>query len=579
MKFNELITSNSSLSNLIKELFLRAQRPKDLTIACLIISFIVSLIAYLSPIPSHIDNVLYFLSSVSQGLAAIFALEFTIIIFAVQMAKSYTSINKLFDIWTILLMILFIIGIVSPLIQLIVNRNYLPFDRIVNISLAFDLFLVTFCVSSIIPYLIRVKRIMKYEGGMSNLVGDASEAIDSNYKIKASNNINELIEMCKDSINDKVWDKTDIIVEKLEFLGCEIVDKKWVDSVLYTLNGIREIGTQSWYKNINTTVKVTKSLGAIVSKCASKQLDGVPLYFGTSLSNRSTTQYIDFDESSNDFDYDLMCNRRGIENPKAGILRVLNIIGQYNSHDTSLKLSLSDDYGKWPKSLECYDIVGIPNKIENERHLKDFERFGIGRYSSLPQQAMKELNKIGVKAATDSQYAQGFAIASSSLNELVNIGVSSIDNDLSDGTVSMCSYCIYSMGRSTVDEGVDAISEYHKLTMLLPYVLEGLENIANRTYIKGKNKFENSYKASLGFIWILGVYSSRYLPKYAENMASELKKSEIQVIKDEFGSEDIRKDVREYFKKKDFTEEIKKFEDMYDNAEATKLDPDVMQML
>ena len=578
MKFNESTTnSNSSSSSLVNELFLRSQRPKDLTIACLIISFIVSLIAYISPIAPS-ENILYFLSSVSQGLAAIFALEFAIIIFGAQMAKSYTSINKIFDIWTILLMLIFIGGIVTPLIQLIVPHNYLPFDRIVNLSLAFNLFLVTFCVSSIVPYLIRVKRIMKYEGGMSNLVGEASEAIDSNYKIKASNNISELIEMCKDSINDEIWDKADTIVEKLEFLGSEIVDKKWIDSVLSTISGIKEIGTQSWYKNIDTTVKAIKSLGTIGSKCASKQLDGVPLYFGTSLlDNMSTSQYIDFDGSSNNLDHDLMCDCLRIENPKAGILRVLNIIGQYNSHEAFLKISLSDEYGKCPESLECYDIVGIPKKIENEHHLKDFERFGVGRYTSLSQQAMKEIKEIGVKAAADSQYAQGFAIASSSLNELVNIGVSSIDNDLSDGTVSMCSYCIYSMGRSTVDEGVDAISEHHKLTMLLPYVLGGLENIANRAYKKDKDKFENSYKASLGFIWVLGVYSSRYLPKYAENMASELKKSEIQVIKDKFGSEDIRKDVREYFKKKDFSEEVKKFEYMYDNAAVTK--PDATQML
>lgn len=133
-------------------LFRKFSHPKYITILCFVISTIVFLITYTNPIATG-DNILYFLSSISQGLAAIFALIFTITIFGAQMMKRYTSMGKILDKWTIFLMIFFAIGIILPLIQLEANYNYLHFEKIANLSISIDLFIATFAFYQL--YLIR----------------------------------------------------------------------------------------------------------------------------------------------------------------------------------------------------------------------------------------------------------------------------------------------------------------------------------------------------------------------------------------------------------------------------------------
>lgn len=84
------------LKELINEIVWRSKNPKDLTIFCFIVSSIMFVITYTNPVAQE-DNVLYFLSSISQGLAAIFSLIFAITIFGAQMAKSYTSFDGIVD--------------------------------------------------------------------------------------------------------------------------------------------------------------------------------------------------------------------------------------------------------------------------------------------------------------------------------------------------------------------------------------------------------------------------------------------------------------------------------------------------
>jgi len=96
---------------LVNELIMKFEQPKYITIFCLIVAVVVFIITYINPIAQK-DNILYFLSSISQGLAAIFTLVFTITIFGAQMMK--WSMSKIFDRWTILLMIIFGIGIIFP---------------------------------------------------------------------------------------------------------------------------------------------------------------------------------------------------------------------------------------------------------------------------------------------------------------------------------------------------------------------------------------------------------------------------------------------------------------------------------
>jgi len=544
---------------LVNELIIKFEQPKYITIFCLIVALIVFVITYINPIAQK-DNILYFLSSISQGLAAIFTLVFTITIFGAQMMK--WSMSKIFDRWTILLMIIFGIGIIFPLIQLVVNHNYLPFDRIANLSIALDLFLATFCVLSIIPYSIRVNRIMKYEGGILNLTEGASEAIDSSHKVTASNKVSELMELGKNSVYDVQWDKAYTIVEKLEFLGKEIVDKEWLDLGFSTISGIKEIGSDSWYKDIKVTVRAIIGLKVIGLKSVEKKLDGVPLYYGRKSNDLSARQFIDFYEIYRNLDYDSVCSILEIDSPKNSLFKIMDFFNILNFQKEFLRASLYTDLGKSP--FEYFNIIGTHNKIINESDLNNLELYGIERFSSFPQKIMAELKDIGVKASVESQFAHGFAIASPALRGLETMGIRAIDNDLSDGTVSMSSYCMYEIGKASIKESIDIVNEVQKSFMFLDFVVESLETIANKAYIKDKNKFKNSYESSLGFLWILGAYSNKYIPNYAKYMASDFKKSNNRVIKDTFGCEDIRKDVREFLKNSEVIEELIAFEELYD---------------
>jgi hypothetical protein len=559
-------------------------QPKYITIVCFIISYIVFLITYINPI-AHGDNILYFISSISQGLAAIFTLIFTITLFGTQMMKRYTSMSKILDKWTIFLMILFAIGIILPLIQLIVNCNYLPFEKIANLSLSIDLFLATFCVLSIIPYSIRINQIIKYESGISNLIEEASEAIDSNHKITASNKMSELIELGNGSVFDMKWDHSFIILEKLELLGKEIIDKNWIDLSLDTINGMKKIGMESSHKEIKVTVKAIMGLTSIGIKSVDKKLDGVPCYLGKSVNDSfGLLQYIDYDGIYDNLDYDSVCSILGIDSPKLSLIGIMNFIGLNNGDIAMSRFILQPENTKSSNHFPFF-LTETYNNIKNEQHLNLIEHFGIGRYYSLPQETMEVLAEIGVSASNEiasikneNQYSQKIQIVISALNGLKIMGINAIDNDLSDCTVSMASYCMYRIGKVCVtygpdftDRGDDAVNEINKMYILFHNVISSLKTIANKAYLKDKNRFQNSYESSLGFLWILGAYSNRYLPNYAKEMASNLKKSNDLVCKDIFGSEEIRKEVREYLKNSSkymeepgVFEELKAFEEIFD---------------
>ena len=65
------------------------------------------------------DNARYILSAISQGLAAILALVFTITLVVAQMTRRYIAMDKIiFRPETIILMLVFGIGIIVPLLAL-----------------------------------------------------------------------------------------------------------------------------------------------------------------------------------------------------------------------------------------------------------------------------------------------------------------------------------------------------------------------------------------------------------------------------------------------------------------------------
>ena len=267
---DEIIYSPAStkIQNLMVHFFefiKKFKRPKYLVIICLLSSLSISIVTYKNPTYEP-NNILYFLSSISQGLAAIFTLLFTITIFAVQMTKTYTSIDEIFDKWTLFLMLLFVVGITLPLIQLVVNHNYLPFDRIENLSLAVDLFLASFCILSIIPYSIKINKTMLYKSGLSNLSNNISEAISLDNKAVVSIKVNELIKLCNISLDDRQWDETYSIINELKNIPEKISGSEWTELNLSIIKELVEVNYKNQFKKTKLTVKVIEALGAIGSK-------------------------------------------------------------------------------------------------------------------------------------------------------------------------------------------------------------------------------------------------------------------------------------------------------------------------
>ena len=219
-------------------------------IFCAISAFAIGILTYNLPIAKG-DDVLYLLSSISQGLAAIFALVFTITIFGAQMMMKFTGMDKLIDWWTKSLMIIFTIGIILPLIQLKTDVNPFEFNNMADLSLAIDLSLVTFCILAIIPYLMRVNRIIKYQGGISKLNEDTLEAIDLKFHITAANRLNELIKLGKNAAHDKLENETIEIVQSLKNIGTISISNKLYDLPFTILVGLKEIGIISIEKKLD----------------------------------------------------------------------------------------------------------------------------------------------------------------------------------------------------------------------------------------------------------------------------------------------------------------------------------------
>ncbi|NJD53487.1 MAG: DUF2254 domain-containing protein [Candidatus Methanoperedens sp.] len=397
---------------------------------------LVAIVSYFLPLP-QIDATLYLLSTISQGLAAIFTLIFTITIFGSQMMRKFTAMDKMIDNkWAIILMIIFSIGIILPMMQLRTDEDLLHLNLLdtAQLSLSIDLGIATFCVLAIIPYLMRVNRIMKYEGGVSILNNEISEAFYSNQELKASNNVKELAELCISSADEMLEDKTIEIIDNLREIGLKAIDKGWRDTAQKSKDELEKIGM----------------------KTTEKELDG----------------------------------KDHIYSPIKKVLMALKEI-EVEAMDTKLK------------------------------HWK-------------------------------------MDITKSTIERLSEIGVQSIDRDLS---------------KSTISEALLGLSEIGVRVAKIPYmidiVLDGLERIADQAYKKDSDKFENPIEDSLKFLWVICSFEMKYWPDYATENIYRLKASNNQVIKD-FGSKKIRSKALEYILEYDYKtdelieDEFKKCELLYD---------------
>ena len=139
------------------------------------------------------ENARYILSAISQGLAAILALVFTITLVVAQMTRRYTAMDKIiFRPGTIILMLVFGIGIIVPLLALTFDWFF--------IGVIASIIIAVFCVFSLLPFLTDVNRVLKYEIGVGNLYEEIMEVIAVKDITRALNRADELSEIGKSAV-------------------------------------------------------------------------------------------------------------------------------------------------------------------------------------------------------------------------------------------------------------------------------------------------------------------------------------------------------------------------------------------
>lgn len=214
----------------------------------------------------------YLLSAISQGLAAILALVFTITLVAAQMTRRYTAMDMMFKTGTVLLMLVFAIGIVLPLIILKTGSIY------VNECIA----LATFCVLSLIPHLKGVNTTLKYDVAIDNLGTEAMDAIEKARETSVINTIEELAQVGVDAAKDLQKVATSHVAKSLRFIGKSAAEEGMEDAaekVVYSLSKVGEIAAKN--KLEGATRNVVSGLIQIGERSIEKRRD----YIITSITN------------------------------------------------------------------------------------------------------------------------------------------------------------------------------------------------------------------------------------------------------------------------------------------------------
>jgi hypothetical protein len=186
---------------------------------CVFGTIVFGLILYYLHPSTDQDNARYILSAISQGLAAILALVFTITLVVAQMTRKYTAMDKIiFRPETIVLMIIFGLGIVIPL--LVLRFGFF------GVGVTFSILIATFCVFSLIPFLKGVNDVLKYDIGIGNLNEEILEAIDLNQRPRLSNTIDEIDEISESALRDSREDVVLFISQALSTAGIRSAKKE-----------------------------------------------------------------------------------------------------------------------------------------------------------------------------------------------------------------------------------------------------------------------------------------------------------------------------------------------------------------
>jgi len=228
-------------------------------IYCVIIAIAVFLILYYCYPDTEQDNARYILSAISQGLAAILALVFTITLVVAQMTRRYTAMDKIiFRPETVFSMIIFGVGVVMPL--LVLKRGF--WGQSVNLSIA----VAVFCVFSLLPFLKGVNRVLKYEFGVNALYREIMVTIESGIEenidtgelmeigeravMEAPENtvvtiIHFLSQIGKKCAEKGLGDKTYLVVDKLSDIGVKSVGKGFEVASFFAVKGLKNVGVEA----------------------------------------------------------------------------------------------------------------------------------------------------------------------------------------------------------------------------------------------------------------------------------------------------------------------------------------------
>jgi hypothetical protein len=230
-------------------------------IYCLIPTLVVFLILYCAHPNECTDNARYVLSAISQGLAAILALVFTITLIIAQMTKRYMAMDEIiFRLETKLLMSLFGIGIIAPL--LVLDFGFWKWGVPLSIVVASS------CVFSLLPFLIGVNNLLKYDSGIKNLDEEIPAAIREGDEQRAINKIGELNKMSEIAIKESREDVISSISSVLSRSGLKSAEKKFWYVTLQVVYALKNIGLKSVEKGFkyNSTRGIVDGLRYIASK-------------------------------------------------------------------------------------------------------------------------------------------------------------------------------------------------------------------------------------------------------------------------------------------------------------------------
>jgi hypothetical protein len=184
------------------------------------------------------DNARYILSAISQGLAAILTLVFTITLVVAQMTRRYTAMDKIIFRWeTIFLMIVFGVGVVTPLLVL----KFGFWGQGVNVSIA----LAFFCVFSLLPFLKGVNGVLKYDIGVENLYEESMTAINLEDEAGTDARIGELVEIGKGAVKESCERVVVNIVRRLSQIGKKCAEKGEGNATFWVVNSLKDIGVES----------------------------------------------------------------------------------------------------------------------------------------------------------------------------------------------------------------------------------------------------------------------------------------------------------------------------------------------